>query len=90
MELGGGCSDQEGATPLLNQLSTTVVCELLDLKQSSVTLEVNNMQGIFFGCHVGCHVICIRVKINMMLMSKIQQKELTLADKNVWMTKTRG
>ena len=26
----------------------------------------------------------------MMFMSKIQQKELTLADKNVWMTKTRG
>ena len=49
MELGGGCSDQEGAPPLLNQLSTTVVCELLDLKQSSVTSEVNNMQGVFIG-----------------------------------------
>ena len=44
-----------------------------------------------------CYVICIKLRpqktpcmINMMFMSKIQQKDLTLADKNVWMTKTRG
>ena len=77
-------SNQEGSSPLLSQLSSTVVRQLLDLKgkekRSTVGSKKREKKSI--------------VRSKKMLKNEEEKnrksKELTFAERNVWMTKTSG